>query len=284
MTIVTFTSLSFPSQFPLHIRHILVILYLRHLPATWTTSMSSSEGPTSSNSADSTPLPLAVGADGRVECPECHDRVGVGVAGLANLKRHMESEKCAKQAKRNKENQRILQQRQLAKSYFTGPPKVPSLVSRPPRIHSTITTPLQPSTSTLAPKPTGIRPPDTSQAADLPSTSSTIACLTSFKARIIELEQDFTIPEAGINHELAAFSANPEGCVGKNEDAWEKWDGPLNTLLQKEPSELRKLVVRGKRGLIGLHDFLLYLVVNHGVQGVLFEGKIGRVMSAIDDV
>jgi len=54
-----------------------------------------------------------------------------------------------------------------------------------------------------------------------------------------------TIPtkEAGNDHPLAGFSGDPTGTVEGGKDTWEKWDGPLNTLLQKDPEELDKLVV-----------------------------------------
>jgi hypothetical protein len=68
------------------------------------------------------------------------------------------------------------------------------------------------------------------------------------------------------------------------EDAWEKFDGPLNTLLQKPPKELRYLVQVGEYGLIGLCRLLEYLIISHNVSGVLLEGKVGRLMQAIDEV
>ncbi len=56
-------------------------------------------------------------------------------------------------------------------------------------------------------------------------------------------------PSVGIadeNHPLAAFAGDPTGCVGIDEDAWEKFDGPLNTILQKPPEELQSLVWVGE--------------------------------------
>ena len=46
-------------------------------------------------------------------------------------------------------------------------------------------------------------------------------------------------------------------------NAWEKFDGPLNSLLQRPPDELRSLVHVGEKGLIGLCHFLEYLVQHH---------------------
>jgi hypothetical protein len=77
---------------------------------------------------------------------------------------------------------------------------------------------------------------------------------------------------------------DPVGCVGEGEDAWEKFDGPLNGLLQKPPNELRNLVRVGEKGLIGLCRFLEYLVTHHQITGYLFEGKLEQLMLGIDDV
>jgi hypothetical protein len=106
--------------------------------------------------------------------------------------------------------------------------------------------------------------------------------LRSLTERISALPKDTT--EAGEDHPLARFSGDPAGAVEDGEDAWEKWDGPLNMLLQKDPEELDKLVVIGHRGLGGFHRFLSYLISEHGIQGCLLEGKIERLLSAIDRV
>lgn len=109
-----------------------------------------------------------------------------------------------------------------------------------------------------------------------------VALLCKFRTRIEGLPHD--IGEADENHPLAAFAFDPVGCVEENEDAWEKFDGPLNSLLQKPPDKLRELVRVGEKGLIGLCRFLEYLVRHHGISGCLFEGKLDRLMSAIDEV
>jgi len=63
------------------------------------------------------------------------------------------------------------------------------------------------------------------------------------------------------NHPLAAFAGDPEGCVGKDEDTWETFDRPLNTLLQKPQKELQYLVQVGEKGLIRLCHLLEYLMI-----------------------
>jgi hypothetical protein len=75
-----------------------------------------------------------------------------------------------------------------------------------------------------------------------------------------------------------------EGSIGPEQDAWEVWNGPLDTELQKSHEELKKLVKRGEKGLEAVYNLLEYLASSHGIPGALFEGKIERLMCAIDDV
>jgi hypothetical protein len=106
--------------------------------------------------------------------------------------------------------------------------------------------------------------------------------LCKFRMHIEALSTDVGVADE--RHPLAAFAGNPAGCVDADEDAWEKFDGPLNTLLQKPPEELQHLVRVGEKGLIGLCHLLKYLVTYHQVSGVLLEGKLERLINAIDKV
>jgi hypothetical protein len=92
------------------------------------------------------------------------------------------------------------------------------------------------------------------------------------------------VGEADDEHPLASFAGDPTGCVKEGEDAWEKFDGPLNTLLQNSPHELQNLVRVGEKGLNGLCRFLEYLVTHHNVSGYLLEGNITRLMQAMSEV
>jgi hypothetical protein len=88
-----------------------------------------------------------------------------------------------------------------------------------------------------------------------------VTLLCKFHAHIEALPHD--IGDADKYHPLAQFTGDPMGCIEENEDAWEKFDVPLNTLLQKPQDELKHLVRVGKNGLIGLCCFLEYLVIYH---------------------
>jgi hypothetical protein len=108
------------------------------------------------------------------------------------------------------------------------------------------------------------------------------ALLKKFWARIEALPQN--VGEADDEHPLASFAGDPTGRVKAGKDAWEKFDGPLNTLLQKSPHELQSLVRISEKGLNGLCRFLEYLVSYHHVSGYLLEGKISRLMQAMNEV
>ncbi|KAG6892874.1 hypothetical protein C0992_012120, partial [Termitomyces sp. T32_za158] len=177
-------------------------------------------------------------------------------------KKHKGSKKCNKNLKKWQEAQITKKTQSNAASFFTQKaPHVLPTVSAPLVIHSTLL-PLINVNST---------PITCSEAKHL---------LHTFQKKILALPK--TIEVADSNHPLAAFAGNPMGCVGDDEDAWEKWDGLLNTQLQKTLDELHFLVQRGENRLIGLHRFLAYLVVYHGIKEVLIEEKLSRVMDYID--
>ena len=66
----------------------------------------------------------------------------------------------------------------------------------------------------------------------------------------------------------------------KGGDAWEVFNGSLDTMLQKSPEELCSLVKIREKGLIGLHHLLHYF----GIIGGLIELKIEWLMKAMDEV
>ena len=131
----------------------------------------------------------------------------------------------------------------MAMSFFgPHPSKVPATMTTPP--------PIQP-TSFVSPKSNigeTLESRDASQVKNNPKPirgcSFALKLLASLHKHIKSLPND--TKEAGADHPLAGFSSDPAGCVENGEDTWEKWDGPLNTLLQKGPEELKELVVVGQ--------------------------------------
>lgn len=225
------------------------------------------------------PIP-EIGPDNRVLCPKCKTYINLGTVGIANLtERHWKSAKCDKNRRKHKEMEVVEKTKAAAKTFFMlRPPKVPPTVSAPPRVQSNPLGPL------ALPGPSNSSNLTSKLTNTLPSIICplAIAHLQKLRSRIETLDE--RVEEAGPDHPLAGFSGDPAGFVLEGEDAWEKWDGPLNTILQKEPAEIRKLVSQGEKGLIALHGFLHYLVLNHGIKGGLIEGKIDRLIVAIDEV
>lgn len=142
-----------------------------------------------------------------------------------------------------------------AKTFFMlRPPKVPPTISAPRQVQS------NPLGSPMLPGPSH----SSNLTSKLTNTLPSIICplaITHLQKLHSQIETlDEHVEEAGPDHPLAGFSDDPVGFVLEGEDAWGKLDGPLNTILQKEPVEIQKLVSHTKKGLIALHGFLHYLV------------------------
>ena len=67
------------------------------------------------------------------------------------------------------------------------------------------------------------------------------------------------------------------GCL-----AGETWDQRLNVLISHSIPDIYPLIARGKYGLIGLVSLLEHLVRDRKVDKGLLDGKVGRIMEAID--
>ena len=94
-----------------------------------------------------------------------------------------------------------------------------------------------------------------------------------------------TVPVANKTHILAAYSQTPQELtrdVQNDTDIWETWDPKLNVLLPHNSEDLKPLVVRGQFGLIGLVSFFEHLVRDRKVDEGLLEGKVKRLVDAID--
>ena len=116
-----------------------------------------------------------------------------------------------------------------------------------------------------------------------PSHSTQPSVLLTLREKVEKLPQ--TIPIAKKTHILAAFSLSPQkltSSIQDDADVWETWDPKLNVFLQGSDEDLKRLVVRGKLGLIGLVGFFEHLVRDRKVDEGLLEGKAKRLMEAID--
>lgn len=186
---------------------------------------------------------LVVDESGCILCPDCKTRVRTGNGGVQNLlQRHRSTAQCAVNKKKRQAQESIERTKENAMKWFRPrAPAIPPTVTAPALVNAA----LQPSAGSSS---------SMGKSAYVPPTLSGcpvgIALLRKFRARINALPID--VGEADKDHPLAAFAGDPVGCVGEDEDAWEKFDRPLNTLLQRPPGELQQLVRVGERGLIGL--------------------------------
>ncbi|KAJ8518371.1 hypothetical protein ONZ45_g4578 [Pleurotus djamor] len=205
----------------------------------------------------------------------------VGVGGEANLnKRHRGKQSCLdNQEKRTK---KLALQRGSTKitSYFHKPvpANIPGLLPKP--------------SASVDRDHVKAREASGSHCSDTPihKAASQEGCckmgiqlINDLEARIQHLPAD--TPIAGADHPLARFAGDPRGSVADGEDAWEVWDQPLNMVLRtNSQDELRSLICRGEYGLTGLCRLLRYLVYEQRIAGALLEGKVERLLEAMDSM
>lgn len=107
--------------------------------------------------------------------------------------------------------------------------------------------------------------------------------LLSLRDKVEKLPE--TVPIANKTHILAGYGLSPErltGYIEDDADVWEIFDQKLNVFLQGNNDDLKRLIVHGEFGLIGLVRFFEHLVRDRKVDEGLLEGKAKRIMDAID--
>lgn len=226
---------------------------------------------------------MLVIVNGAVRCPECSVDIKVGTGGLANFRqRHLGKEKCKEnQRKRDEQAQKAAQLERtqaMFASFRRKPPEpVPPTIPEPPVVKP----PHLPAMLAPEPEPAPINTPPPKLLPAIPCQHAT-DLIEMLRKRIKSLPE--SVPVAQPNHPFSQFSGDLTGTVPKGEDAWEIWNGPLDTALQKGPAELQGLVAQGEYGLDALCNIFDYLARYHQVGGALFEGKIERVIRAINDM
>jgi hypothetical protein len=215
--------------------------------------------------------------------------VQLGAVGLANyFKRHKPSKACKENRGKKIAREALTKTQAKAHQFF-----IPQGATIPG---------LSASAAKLLVKPRTLRPAAVFQALGLqvglqqvpmpifptPSPSRQISCskaavlLTELRMCINGLPD--TIELAGDECPLARFSGSFEGSVSEGEDAWEVWNQPLDTELQKSQGEMMMLVKHGAKGLDAIYRLFEYLASVHNIPGALLEGKVGLLLQAIDDV
>jgi hypothetical protein len=94
-----------------------------------------------------------------------------------------------------------------------------------------------------------------------------------------------SVPMAKKTNPLAGYCHDPVELtkdVTVDADIWELWDQRLNVLILHNIPDIHPLVRRGKYSLLGLVRLLEHLVRDRKVDEGLLDGKVGRLIEAID--
>ena len=120
---------------------------------------------------------------------------------------------------------------------------------------------------------------------DLPTTTPEVSLgvnmITQLRAATSRLPN--TIPLGTSTDELAHFSGDPEEELGIYDDPWEMVDQSLNAVLGygRTTAEIAGLVQRGLNGMDGLSNWLSVCIKRLGIDPILLEGKIKRLLDAV---
>jgi hypothetical protein len=113
------------------------------------------------------------------------------------------------------------------------------------------------------------------------STSFTV--LKTLRENVEKLPK--SIPTAKKNGPLSGYCCDPKDLTSDftaDVDVWETWDQRLNVLIPHSIADICLLITRGKYGIIGLVQLLEHLVHDRKVNEGLLDGKVGRIIEAID--
>ena len=252
--------------------------------------------------------------DGIYTCDICHMKVRVGCGGLKNFMQHRKSPVCMKAAGKASKTTYAAKKVNTLQLYFPkttkgGPTKgqtlsngvstavlnaTPGLGRSANGIQSQATPPPTSTlTSSLVLHPPALGLPDGPSAQGSRSTHNgpgttqlkrpdahALMLLKSITNAARELPS--LIPEAEEHDDivLVAWAGAPEDAS----EAWEHLDHLLNWLLGYgiEIEDIAQRVHRGPLGVEGLARYIHGFVVDYGVTGDLLEGKLGRLLKAIE--
>jgi hypothetical protein len=113
--------------------------------------------------------------------------------------------------------------------------------------------------------------------------NATFNVLKTLREKVENLPK--SVPTARKTSPLAGYCCDPADLtkdIAVDADVWETWDQRLNVLIPHSIPEISPLVRRGKYGLIGLVLLLEHLVRDRKVDEGLLDGKVGRLIEAID--
>jgi hypothetical protein len=223
-------------------------------------------------------------ADGYAVCPDCGTRVKCGSAGLANLeKRHRTSDACkSAQEKRNRDKKK---KNTSLLNYFKGPkaPAVSSTIIRSEPIQSHRLTPLQ--VIGASPAVPNQKKKSLAHSKNVPSSLPLFEnILEEFRHYLDNLPD--SIPEAAYDDKLAdTLAGHPEIHTNPTLQGDELWEAGLNVFLKSvlgwgTDKDVGSLI-KGKKGLERLFDFVKYFIVKRGVSEGLFQGKLAHLFEGL---
>ncbi|PPQ92922.1 LOW QUALITY PROTEIN: hypothetical protein CVT25_006605 [Psilocybe cyanescens] len=214
-----------------------------------------------SSTTDETPV---LGADGYAICSDCKTRIHCGTVGLANLeKNHRGTKICMKaQEKRQKEDKATKRPTLLAFFNRPQPVPVPSTITPPALVQGCKLTPAREVTPALSRKPTVVA----SQAKPVPEPAE-----NNFLEKLLGLIKNMpeTIPEATDYDKLTVFAGNPGEFDVPGLGVDDVWEEVLNKALKSALGW-------------GEEESMDRSIVKHGVQVGLFEGKLARLVTALE--
>ncbi|THV05339.1 hypothetical protein K435DRAFT_790165, partial [Dendrothele bispora CBS 962.96] len=120
---------------------------------------------------------------------------------------------------------------------------------------------------------------------NLPRPIKTAPLLDDLRSLIIKLP--LSVPEAGKESPWVQFEGDAWAIIPPSEDAWEQWNGILDTCLQVLPGQSledfeEKTVLRGPNGTAALYRALVYVSDHVVFDPDMLEGKLKRVITAIE--
>ena len=221
-------------------------------------------------------------ADGYAACPDCGTRVKCGRVGLANLeKRHRNSDACKNAQEKHKKEEN--KKNTSLFNYFKGPkaPAMPSAIIRSEPIQSHRSTPLQ----VIDASPVVLNQHKRSLAdSDNVPVPIFKNILEEFRYYLNNLPD--SIPEAAYDDKLVdALAGHPEIHTNPTLQGDELWEGGLNVFLKSVlgwgTDEDVGSLIKGKKGLERLFDFVKYFIVKRGVSEGLFQGKLTHLFEGL---
>ena len=115
--------------------------------------------------------------------------------------------------------------------------------------------------------------------------------ITTFIEKFVDLARNLphTIPEASGDDKFAEFVGNPADLDDMTLDKDDLWEEEINPRLKRvlgwgTERKMEDLVRHGRNGVEGLAIYMKYFVEERGVDGSLFEGKLSRLMTALEEM